>query len=402
MSKTEQLEELLTRGIAAIYPTRDELAARLQGSKKVRIYVGIDPTGSDLHLGHLAQLLVLKRFQDLGHEVIMLMGDFTARIGDPTDKLSPRQPLTEATIKKNYRTYKKQASSVLRFAGTHAAKVMFNAKWLSKLSFADVTRLAQHVTVQQLLERDMFQERLRTGKPIGVHEFLYPLMQGYDSVAMKVDIELGGTDQTFNMLVGRTLEKAYINKDKFVMAGKLLADPTTGKKMSKTEGTYVTIQDKPEEIFGKVMAMPDGMIVPLAELCTTMPMHEVAALDRAVTSNAVNPRDAKLQVAEAVVCTIYDEWKAEAAREHFTKLFMKREHEDVAPALSVRGKPTTLDLVMLTSVAPSRSAAVRLIEQGAVSVAGRALRDPKEHPAFQSGDILKVGKRHYFRIGNNS
>lgn len=396
--KAGRIEELVTRGVGAIYPSRDALETRLRGAKKLRIYLGIDPTGTDLHLGHLTKLLVLKRFQDLGHEVILLIGDFTAQIGDPTDKLAVRQPLTPAEIKKNFRTFKAQASRVLRFSGRNTAKVVFNSKWLGKLSFADVTRLAQHVTVQQLIERDMFQERLKAGKPIGAHEFLYPLMQGYDSVAMKVDVELGGTDQTFNMLMGRTLEKAYLNKEKFVVAGKLLADAKSGKKMSKTEGTYIAMTDRPEEIFGKVMAMEDGMILPLAELVTEMPLHDLATLERALAKGDVNPRDAKLEVAEWVVRTTHGEGSAKTARNHFETLFMKREAHAVAAKLFVHGQPTALDLVMLTGVASSRSAAQRLIEQGAVSLVGAALNDPREHLTVRTGDILKVGKKHYFRL----
>jgi len=394
-----QLEELLTRGVSAIYPTREALKARLENAKKpLRMYLGIDPTGTQLTLGHVVPLLILKRFQDFGQEVILLIGDFTAQIGDPTDKLSPRQPLTPAEIKKNFSTYKKQAGRILKFTGKNAAKVVFNSKWLGKLSFADVTRLAQHVTVQQLIERDMFQERLKAGKPIGLHEFLYPLMQGYDSVAMDVDIELGATDQTFNMLMGRTLEKIYLNKEKFVVAGKLLADPKTGKKMSKTDATFIAMDDSPEDVFGKVMAMGDEMMFAAAELCTEMPLHDLAALDRAVAAGSMNPRDAKLQVAEWVVRTLHGDAAALVARNHFETLFMKRDTEVAATPLTVRGKPTTLDLVMLAGVAPSRSAAQRLIEQGAVSLGEKTLENAKDQPALKTGDILKVGKRHYFRI----
>ncbi len=397
-SKSALIEEAVTRSIAASYPTRDAFANLLRSKKRARIYYGVDPSGEQLHLGHLVNLLILKRFQALGHEIIILIGDFTAQIGDPTDKLAARQPLTAAEVKKNFRTFKSQASRIVKFTGKNAAKVVFNSKWLGKLSFADVTRLAQHVTVQQLIERDMFQERLKAGKPIGMHEFLYPLMQGYDSVAMKVDLELGGTDQTFNMLMGRTLERIYLNKEKVVVAAKLLSDPKTGKKMSKSEGSFVALEDRPEEVFGKVMAMEDSIMFILGETCTEMPLRELAALEREVSAGREHPRDAKLAIAGWVVRTIRGELEAKVARNHFEAMFMKRETEGVAPNLAVHGAPALLDLVMLTGVASSRTAAQRLIAQGAVAIGATAIKDPKEHPSLQTGDVLKVGKRRYFRI----
>ena len=205
----ELIKEALEHSVDIIYPSRQELEKTLAEEKKMRIYLGVDPTGAHLHFGHATNFLVLKRFQELGHEIILLIGDFTARIGDPTDKLSPRQPLTVEQVVENFKTFKKQVSKIIKFSGPNKAQVKFNSKWLEKMTFADLIKLAQHITVQQMLQRDMFQERMKLDKPIGVHEFFYPMMQGYDSVAMDVDMEIGGTDQTFNMLMGRDLLKIY-------------------------------------------------------------------------------------------------------------------------------------------------------------------------------------------------
>ena len=294
----EKIKELLERGVENIYPSRGFLESALKKGKQLTLYTGYDPTGPSLHIGHGITLLKLRQFQELGHKIIMLIGDFTGMIGDPTDKSAARKRLTPVELKKNCTSYKKQASKIISFSGQNAAQLKYNNKWLGKMSFADVVELASNFTVQRLLERDMFQKRVKDGKPVYLHEFLYPIMQGYDSVAMDVDGEVGGNDQTFNMLAGRTLMKSLKGKEKFVVTGKLLTD-TSGDKMGKTTGNMIAFSDSADEMFGKVMSWTDAMIVPGFELCTTVPMVDIKDIESELKSG-MNPRDAKLRLAIAI------------------------------------------------------------------------------------------------------
>ena len=391
------IEELLTRSVDMVYPTKDALEKVLLSGKRIRLYLGIDPTSPHLHLGHAENILMLRRFQDLGHEVILLMGDFTGRIGDPTDKMAARTQLTEAQVKENLKTFKAQASKVLRFTGTNAAKIKFNADWNAKLTFEDVIRLAAHFTVQQMIERSMFQERIKAGKPIGLHEFFYPLMQGYDSVAMEVDLEVGGTDQTFNMLAGRTLMKAMLNKEKFVVANRLIEDPVTGKKMSKTEGTVVNLDDASNDMFGKMMALPDGLAFTVAELATMMPMDKVRELQNEV-KKGVNPRDAKLVIAEATVALYHSPEEAKTAQEEWVRMYSNRELPKNAPKLKLdKNEFALIELLVLAGV-PSKSEARRLIEQKAVKINDVVMNEANKIVVMKSGDILRFGKHHFLEI----
>ncbi len=391
------IEELLTRSVDMVYPTKEALEKVLLSGTRIRLYLGIDPTSPHLHLGHAENILMLRRFQDLGHEVILLMGDFTGRIGDPTDKMAARTQLTEVQVKENLKTFKAQASKVLRFTGTNAAKIKFNADWNAKLTFEDVIRLAAHFTVQQMIERSMFQERIKAGKPIGLHEFFYPLMQGYDSVAMEVDLEVGGTDQTFNMLAGRTLMKAMLNKEKFVVANRLIEDPVTGKKMSKTEGTVVNLDDAPNDMFGKMMALPDGLAFTVAELATMMPMDKVRELQNEV-KKGVNPRDAKLMIAEATVALYHSPEEAKTAHAEWVRVFSKKERPEDAPKLTLENKKlTTLELLLAAGV-ESKSEARRLIEQKAVKINDAVQGDVSATVTLATGDIVRIGKHRFFEI----
>lgn len=391
------IEELLTRSVDMVYPTKDALEKVLLSGKRIRLYLGIDPTSPHLHLGHAENILMLRRFQDLGHEVILLMGDFTGRIGDPTDKMAARTQLTEAQVKENLKTFKAQASKLLRFTGTNAAKIKFNADWNSKLTFEDVIRLAAHFTVQQMIERSMFQERIKAGKPIGLHEFFYPLMQGYDSVAMEVDLEVGGTDQTFNMLAGRTLMKAMLNKEKFVITNRLIEDPVTGKKMSKTEGSLVNIDDTPHDMFGKMMALPDELAFTVAELATCMPMDKVHELQNEV-KKGVNPRDAKLVIAEETVALYHSPEEAKTAKEEWVRVFSKKERPEDAPKLKLEKNEFSLIELLVLAGVPSKSEARRLVEQRAVKINDVVMNEVNKIVTMKSGDILRFGKHHFLEI----
>ncbi len=397
LADKETIDELLSRSADVIYPTREALEKVLLSGKRLRLYLGIDPTSPHLHLGHAENILMLRRFQDLGHEVILLMGDFTGRIGDPTDKTATRTQLTESQVKENLKTFKEQASHILKFTGKNAAKIKFNASWHKKLTFEDVVRLAAHFTVQQMIERSMFQERIKAGKPIGLHEFFYPLMQGYDSVAMDVDLEIGGTDQTFNMLAGRTLMKAMLGKEKFVIANRLIEDPVTGKKMSKTEGSLVNLDDAPHDMFGKMMALPDELAMSVAELATMMPLAQVNGL-RASVAGGKNPRDAKLIIAEAVVALYHSPKEAAAAREEWVRVFSNKERPEDAPKLNLAEKTMPLIELLLASGVPSKSEARRLIEQKAVKINDVVHDEVTETVTLAAGMIVRVGKHRFFEI----
>jgi len=351
-------------------------------------------------LGQLTNLLVLKKLQEAGHEIIFLIGDFTARIGDPSDKLASRKPLTEKEVKENYKSFKEQVGRILDLKGKNPVRIEFNSRWLAKIDLAEWLAIEGHFTHQQMIERDMFQERIKEGKPINLAEFSYPLMQGYDSVAMDVDAEIGGTDQTFNMLVGRTLLRAYKNKEKFVLTTKLLINPKTGKKiMNKSEGGLVNLDDAPQEIFGKTMALSDESMFAIAELCTEMPDAKIAELRSAVEKGG-NPRDAKLDIAEAVTKTVYGATEANAAREHFEKLFSKKEAPEDAPPLGA-ASGTTTTLVRNSGVAKSNSEARRLVEQGALEIGGKTIKDPNlelTKLGLKGGEPVKIGKKNFFRI----
>ncbi|MBU6500481.1 MAG: tyrosine--tRNA ligase [Patescibacteria group bacterium] len=406
MSDNDKIKEVLNRSVSAIYPSREALEKALSSGKKLKIYLGVDPTGPHLHLGQLTNLLLLKKLQNLGHEIIFLIGDFTGRIGDPTDKLATRKQLTEKDVAINMKTFKEQVGRIINFSGKNAVKIAFNSKWLAKMTLTDWIGISANVTVQQMIERDMFRERLKGGKPIFIHEFFYPLMQGYDSVAMDVDMEIGGNDQTFNMLMGRHLMKTYKNKEKFVLTTKLLEHPKTGRKlMNKSEGGMINLDDEPADIFGKVMALDDVSIVPVAELCTEMPLADVEKIKKTLVDGKSNPRDSKFDVAEAVVKTIYGEKEAAAARARYIEMFSKKEIPEDLPVYKIVENNLTAFGTIATIIKAiehrdiSNSEARRLVEHGGFEVAGTVKKDPKEKINLKGGEIIRIGKKKFFRVG---
>ena len=402
-TKKKLLNEALERYTDKIYPSQRALKERLESGDKLIIYIGVDPTGPHLHLGHATNFILLKRFQDMGHRIIFLIGDFTARIGDPADKLATRKPLSEKEIKENLKTFKEQTAKLINFSGKNAARIKFNSAWLAKMTLEDVIRLSMNFTVQQMIERSMFKKRIAENKPIGLHEFLYPLMQGYDSVAMAVDAEVGGTDQMFNMLIGRELLKRLKNKEKFVITTPLLEHPKTGKKlMNKSEGGLINLDDEPKDMFGKVMALDDEAMFNVARLSTTMPQKKLDGLKK------LKPRDAKLNIASEVVGLYHGNKEAEAARKEFLRVFSKKEAPEEMPKLRIPPSPRLrrasknnesgiMDLLLMAGV-KSKSEARRLIKQGGVKINDKNVKSPDEKPKLKDGDILKIGKRRFFRI----
>ena len=395
-------ELVSSRFIDKIYPSAVKLEEALRSGRRLTIYHGIDPTAPDLHLGHSTNFLLLRELQKLGHRVILLIGDFTGRIGDPTDKLAARKPLTEKEVLKNSRTYKQQIAKILDFSSRgNPVEIQFNSRWLKKLSSEDMIKLLANFTVAQTIKRDMFQRRLKEGKEIYLHEFLYPLMQGYDSVAMKVDAEVGGTDQTFNMLVGRDLERIYLNKGKFVLTTPLLENPKTGKKlMSKSEGGYISLQDPPNEMFGKLMALPDEVIVPCLELCTFYPQKEIEKIKKRLKSKKLNPRDAKRILALEVTKIYHGAARASAAAREFSRVFKEKEAPQKIPQIQVkRGSMGVIELIVKGGFASSKSEATRLVKQGGVRVDQKVVSSPKLVIKLPlSGVVLQVGKRKFIKI----
>jgi len=380
----KKIEEALTRGVENVYPSKEEVKKVLLSGKILSIYNGIDPTGPTLHIGHGATLLKLKEFQDLGHKIILLIGDFTGRIGDPTDKTATRKQLSVKQIKENLKLYTKQAGRILDMG---KVQVKFNSKWLSKLSFEEGMEIASEFTLQQMIERDMFEKRLKEGQPIHLHEFFYPLMQGYDSVAMNVDMEIGGNEQTFNMLVGRTMMKNR-GKEKYVLTTKLLTDPT-GKKMGKSEGNMVTLEDSADNMFGKIMSWPDTLMPLAFEICTRVPMSEI--------NMNQNPRDLKIKLAFEIVKIYHGEKKAKEAEENFENTFAKGGIPEDVLEVVVKDDAKLVDVLLSEKIVSSKTEFRRLIGEGAITDMDKNEK-VKDTEAKASKTVYKIGKHRFIKI----
>lgn len=387
-----QTNTLLTRGVEQIVP-KEGLIKKINSGQKLRVYLGIDPTSTTISLGNAVPLRKLRDFQNAGHEVIFLVGSFTALIGDTSDKSAMRKPLTAQEIEDNFHTYKEQASKILDFS---RAQIMYNGDWLSKLSFTNIVELAQQFTVQQMIERDMYQKRINEGKPIGLHEFLYPLMQGYDSVHMEVDLEIGGTDQLFNMLAGRTLLKNYKNKEKFVLTTPLI-EGLDGRKMSKSYGNTINIMDEPNDMFGKVMSMSDDLIIKYFRLCTDKPLKEIDEIDIAI-KDGQNPRDAKIILASEIVKLYHSTEAANQAQDNFINVFKKGGIPDDIPSFKINGDRNIIDLLELCKLIESRGEAKRLIKQGGVKINQKVVDDSNATIHLEKDMIIQVGKRRFAKI----
>jgi tyrosyl-tRNA synthetase len=374
----DKIEELLTRGVDQIYPTKEELEKVLRSGKKLKLYQGFDPTGTQLHVGHMVGFRKLRQWQDQGHHVVFLIGDGTGQAGDPSGKLKARDKFhTREELRANATDYVKQASKIVRFDGENPVEILFNGDWLNKLTLVDMLEIAQHFSLQQLAERDLFQERMKRGEPVNLREFLYPLLQGYDSVAMEVDLEIGGSDQMFNMLCGRTLLKAMKNKDKFVMTTPLLSD-ASGRKIGKTEGNVIALTDKPEDLYGKLMALPDDVIVKGFEYLTDVPMEEVKKIEQDLETDA-NPVDYKKKLAYEITKQLNSETDAKGAQEHFEKTVQNKELPTDIPTVEIflKDELTVSDVLVEIGLAESKSDAKRVIEQGGVKIDEKVITDAR-------------------------
>jgi tyrosyl-tRNA synthetase len=394
-----KIEEVLTRYVDKIYPSKEQFLKVLNSGKKLTIYHGVDPTGPQLHLGHSTNYLLLRFLQDLGHKIIFLIGDFTARIGDPSDKNATRKPLSENQIKENLKNYKQQIEKIISFQKPNAAEIRFNSEWFDQIALKDFFGLTFNFTAQQMIERDLFQKRIKEGKPLSLNEFFYPIFQAYDSVALKVDAEIGGTDQTFNMLIGRTLVERLLNKEKFVITTPLLINPKTNQKMmSKTEGNYIALNDTPKEISGKIMALPDENIIPCFEMCTIVPLQSINSLEK-----KLSPMDLKKRLAFEIVKMYHSEKDAKNAEKEFERVFQKGKpplHHiliyDIKKEMTE--KTDIIDVLTKSDLVSSRSEAKRLISQGGVDIDGTPITSHLSHLTIEEGTIIRAGKRKFLKI----
>lgn len=393
------IEEVLSRSIAEVLPTKEGLREQLASGRQLSFYVGIDPTADYVHLGHSTNYLLLERLHAMGHKIIVLVGDFTAMIGDPSDKTSMRVQLTVNEVQENLRSFKQQIGKILNFEDTeNPIEFKFNSEWLSKLTFADTVELASNFTVQQMIERDAFKKRIAAEKPLFVHEFFYPLMQGYDSVALEVDVEIGGTDQTFNMLAGRTLLKRFKNKEKFVISTTLLENPETGEKlMSKSLGTGVGLDESAKSMFIKTMQLADPGIMQVFVDCTRLSLEEIDVYRKRLEAGE-NPRDIKLALATEVVRMYHGEEAAQKAQQDWISEVSQKALADDIQSLVVTNPVNLVEVITGQGIVDSKSKARRLIAQGAVRVNDVRVEPEIEEVTAASGDILQVGKKHSFKL----
>lgn len=392
----EQVLATLLRGTDEVL-VEHELVKKLQEGRPLRIKAGFDPTAPDLHLGHTVLINKLKQFQDLGHEVLFLIGDFTGMIGDPTGKNVTRKPLTREQVLENAKTYQEQIFKILDPAKT---QVMFNSTWMNAMSPADLIQLAAKHTVARMLERDDFNKRFKGGQPIAIHEFLYPLIQGYDSVAMKADVELGGTDQKFNLLVGRQLQEVFGQKPQVVMTMPILEGLDGVQKMSKSLNNYIGIADPADDMFGKLMSISDELMWRYFELLSFRPMTEINAW-RLDCENGANPRNYKVKLAQEIIERFHDAAAAEKALENFEARFQRGAIPDEMDELTLSTEGSGYSIANLlkdAGLASSTSEAIRMINQGAVKISGEKVTDTKLEVPVATENVFQVGKRKFARV----
>ncbi|MHC4456868.1 MAG: tyrosine--tRNA ligase [Planctomycetota bacterium] len=393
----EQIK-LLKRGTIEIL-NEEELSEKLTASAKtgrqLRIKLGLDPTSADIHLGHTVVLRKMRQFQDLGHKAVLIIGDYTARIGDPSGQDTTRPMLSPEQIEENAKTYFQQAGKILDTSENNI-EIRYNSEWLSELKLADIINLTSNMTVARMLERDIFELRYKKGDPIGIHEFLYPLMQGYDSVIVKSDVELGGTDQTFNNLIGRDLQRLNGQSPQVVITTPILIGLDGKEKMSKSKGNYIGVTDEPDDMFGKVMSISDEMMENYFTLLTNLPTEKIAEL---ANPKKTHPKEAKVLLAKTIVTQFYDQTSADRAAAQFDKVFAQGQLPDDMLEKVIESNPIMLSkLVVATDLAVSSSEAKRLIKQSAVSIDGEKIDDPNKEITPADGMVIQVGKRKFAKL----
>ena len=397
-AKIAQQIKALKHGTIEIY-TEEELAEKLteaaDNSRQLRIKLGLDPTSPDIHLGHTVVLRKMRQFQDLGHKAILIIGDYTALIGDPSGQNTTRPVLSSKQIEKNAKTYFQQAGKILN-TSEDKLEVRYNSEWLAELNLADIIKLTSNMTVARMLERDTFELRHKKGDPIGIHEFLYPLMQGYDSVMIKSDVELGGTDQTFNNLVGRDLQRVDGQNPQVVITMPILVGLDGKEKMSKSKNNYIGVTDEPPDMFGKVMSISDCLMENYFTLLTDLSDEKIAEL---VNPDKTHPKEAKVLLGKMLVEQFYDKAAAESAAEQFDKVFAQGQLPDDMPEIEISAEPIIASKLLLHSkLVSSTSEAKRMIKQSAVSINGEKIADPNSEITPADGMVVQVGKRRFARL----
>lgn len=400
MKSLEEQLPIFRRGVAEIVPEQElveKLRRAINTGTPLRIKLGLDPTAPDIHLGHTVVLRKLRQLQDLGHQIIIIIGDFTGRIGDPTGKSETRKQLTPEKIAANARTYEHQ---IFRILDRDKTRMAFNSTWLAPLSFADVVKLAATTTVARMLERDDFSNRFKEGRPISVHEFFYPLMQGYDSVALHADIEFGGTDQKFNLLMGRHLQEIYGQEPQIAMMMPILEGLDGVNKMSKSLGNYVGIDEDPSEMYGKMMSLPDDLMVRYYELVTDLSLSQIAEVQHRLADGTMHPRDAKMRLAHNIVRLYHGQEAADAAQTEFVQIFREHALPEEMPeiALSSAAPIWVAKLLVEAGLTVSTSEAKRAVRQGAVRLNGEKITDENATIAITDGLVCQVGKRKFARV----
>ncbi|MBH9966061.1 tyrosine--tRNA ligase [[Bacillus] enclensis] len=405
LTKEQQAElerqiSLYQNGVVETIPEnelRDKVARSIQTGKPLKIKLGLDPTAPDVHLGHTVVLNKLKQFQENGHIIQLIIGDFTGKIGDPTGKSTVRKQLTDEDVKVNAQTYFEQFGRVLDM---EKVELFYNSEWLTPLNLEDVIRLSSSITVARLIERNDFSNRIATGKPISLHEFFYPLMQGYDSVALESDIELGGTDQHFNVLMGRQLQEHYVKEKQVVMLLPLLEGLDGVDKMSKSKHNYIGIDEPPNEIFGKTMSIPDELIVKYFNLVTDLPLEEKQKISAGLTDETLHPRDAKVRLARTIVSMFHGEEAAAAAVRHFQTVFQKGALPEDIPSVEWEGakEVAIIELLVGLGMQSSKSEARRMIKNGGIRIDGEKVLDTDLVVPIKDSMIVQVGKRKFVRV----
>ncbi len=393
----EQIK-LLKRGTVEIF-TEPELAEKLTEAAKtprqLRIKLGLDPTSADIHLGHTVVLRKMRQFQDLGHKAVLIIGDYTARIGDPAGQDTTRPMLSPQQIEQNAKTYFQQAGKILD-TSENKLEIRYNSEWLEKLTAIEIIQLAAKKTVAQMLQRDSFKKRLRADEDIFMHEFLYPLMQGYDSVIVKSDVELGGTDQTFNNLIGRDIQRAYGQPPQIVITTPILVGLDGKEKMSKSKGNYIGVTDEPGDMFGKVMSISDDMMENYFTLLTNQPAKRIAEL---INPNKTHPKEAKVQLGKTIIAQFYNEKAADLAAKQFDKVFAQKQLPDDIPEIEISTEPITASKLLLAcKLVSSGGEAKRMIKQSAVSIDGQKVNDPNTEVTPKDDMVIQVGKRKFARL----
>ena len=392
--------DLLRRGAIEII-SEEDLLAKLRQGRPLRVKLGVDPSAPDIHLGIAIVLRKLRQFQDLGHQAILVVGDFTGMIGDPSERKKTRPMLTPEEIKRNIATYRDQYSRIL---DPQKTRLVFNSEWLAPLTFEDIIRIGAKVTVARILERDDFTNRMRTGVPLFLHEILYPICQAYDSVALNADVELGGTDQKFNNLMGRDLQREFGQEPQVVLLTPLLVGLDGVEKMSKSLGNAIGITDPPSEMYGKVMSIPDHLIPHYMEFCTDVPMDEVRTITKGLEDGSIHPRDAKARLAKEIATIWHGAARAKEAEREFERVFVEKNIPEKIPEASIsrdelkQGRMRLVKLLVLAGLAESNSEARRLISQGGVSVDGTRINEVEAEVPVKDGLVLRVGRRRFARI----